>query len=125
MPPNSVIYRQGEPADGVYVVLDGTVRLERRGGPRRTIADTHEAGLYRTFGDSVLLGETDRLHTATADSYSTLVKMPLGRLQEILRSYPDLAGDWTYDIMTRPAQVARYRRSAGAIRDIFHAFTAA
>ena len=106
VPRDNVIYRQGDPARGVYVVLDGAVRLERR-GPTQAIVDCHQAGLYATFGDSVLRGEANRLHTAKADAHSILVKLPLGLLKETLRSYPDLAGDWVFDIYSRLVRHAR------------------
>ena len=101
VPRDNVIYRQGEPARGVYVVLDGSVRLERR-GPTKAIVDSHQAGLYATFGDSVLRGEADRLYTATADAHSILVKLPQGLLEETLQSHPDIAG-----ARTRPSSLAR------------------
>ena len=114
VPCDNAIYRQGEAAHHVYVVLDGAVRLERR-GPEQTIVDTHHAVLYATFGDSVLRGEADRLNSATADAHTTLVRMPLSLLQEILQSYPDLAGDWAFDIYSRLARRARHSFPAESV----------
>ncbi len=81
VPSNNVIYQQSEPPEGVYIVLDGAIRLEHR-GPDETVWDHELIGLYMTFGDRALLGETIRHYTATAESYSVLLKVPFPSLQE-------------------------------------------
>jgi len=124
VPPGHVLFRQGEPADAVYILLTGRVEVERH-DPRDGIVDNHEVCLYSSFGDSVLVGETERRHTARATSRSILLRIPPGDLQRILTSYPEVASDWSFSILTRPRRRSWQRRSAALMRRLFAAPSAA
>lgn len=119
-----VLYRQGEASDGVYLILDGDIRLERS-VPESTLVDRSCAVTHATFGDRALLGEARRHHTATAAAPSVVVKMPLDAVQELIHSYPQLAGDWTYEILTRRARRAFSRGQTDLVDRVLDLFSAA
>jgi len=111
LPCGNVVYRQSDLIDAIYVLLSGKVGL-RRYSPIHGVVDCHQVGLYETFGDGVLTGEVERRHTATADSSSILVKIPVASLRGIIGSYPELIGDWIFEISSRPRRRAWSRRLA-------------
>src|SRR5262245_6496766 len=87
-----VIFRKGDRADGLCVVLSGSVRtvLNSSGGRQQVLK---VFGPGRTFGDvSVFDRETHPAEAiATADAQIAMV--PRGQLLDLLRSNPDAAID--------------------------------
>ena len=63
------IYREETPADALYLVLEGKVRLHRE-GREITVAGVHEA-----FGTWALFDESPRVATATAVEESHLLRI--------------------------------------------------
>jgi CRP-like cAMP-binding protein len=63
------VYREEEPSDALYLVLDGAVRLHRE-GREITVAGVHEA-----FGTWALFDESPRVATATAVEESHLLRI--------------------------------------------------
>ena len=124
VPADYVVYRQGEVADDVYLLLSGAVSLVRRDSTQ-AIVDKHDTSVYMTFGDSVLTGEVDRPHTATADCTSILVRVPLVPLREMLEWYPDVALDWSFEVMSRARRRAQKQRPTDFLRGILDAINAA
>lgn len=121
VPGGHVLFRRGDTADGVYLVLDGTVVLE---STARDVART-VAGLAATFGDGALTGEPTRRHTATAACSSVLVKVPLPDLKEVLRAYPQVAGDWAWEVMARRARQGWWAGRNGLVDRVLGLFDAA
>lgn len=64
-----VLYREEDPADALYLVLDGRVRLHRG---ERAIS---EAAPGEAFGTWALFDEAPRLVTATATADTTLLRI--------------------------------------------------
>ena len=64
-----VIYREQDPPDGLYLVLEGKVRLDR-GGSEILLAGSGDA-----FGTWSLFDEAPRVVTATAAEESCLLKI--------------------------------------------------
>lgn len=86
-----VIFRQGEPSDGVYFIAAGRVRLSVANpvGKEATIALLGQGEL---FGEQCLLfGRRTRVGTACALSASDLVKVELDTITKLLGSDIQLA----------------------------------
>lgn len=120
------LFRQAERADSAYLLLDGTIRLDRfEQTGEKTSYDV--VAPYATFGDVVLLGEEMRRYTATAEQNSVVVELPLRPLLEELRRNPPQALAWRSAIMARlhrkePAQAMTFGwRLLGKLSEIFEA----
>jgi CRP-like cAMP-binding protein/Fe-S-cluster-containing hydrogenase component 2 len=82
--PDEVITKEGEPADAVYVVRSGFIRLSQRLGEGNIIVSYLSKGSL--FGDAELLlgGTHGWLHTASSKEYSELIKISRDDFQNLL-----------------------------------------
>lgn len=84
-----VLFRRGDPPDGLYCVLDGTICIGA------TSADGREALLavlepVNWFGEIGVFDRQPRTHDARADGNTTLLHMPQAALVALLDSKPAL-----------------------------------
>ncbi len=94
------LFAQGEHAASVYLLLDGSLRLERfeeAGGH----ATYDVMAPYASFGDVVLLGEESRRYSATAKEDSVVLEIPLLPLVRVLSANPAQALAWRGAVMAR------------------------
>jgi CRP-like cAMP-binding protein len=84
-----VLFREGDVADGGYVVQEGSFRLEsaRPGNAARTTV----VGPGTLLGELALMTETRRPLTATAQEPSSVIRIPRQLFLRMLDGYPDLA----------------------------------
>jgi CRP/FNR family transcriptional regulator, nitrogen oxide reductase regulator len=83
-------FRQGDPADNIYVIVQGKVKLFLSGPSGRGIILTFvEAG--ETFGYLAPMAGTARAYTAQAIEESRVLAWPAGAFEKILRRYPTVA----------------------------------
>lgn len=94
------IFRQGEEAASVFMLLDGAIDLERT-NEDRTRSAYEVVAPQATFGDVVLLGEPTRRYTARAQSDSLVVEIPLGPIVEVLAQNPSQALAWRGAVLAR------------------------
>lgn len=95
------LLNQGSYPDGFFVVLEGTVRIERNGDP---IA---ELGPGEFFGEIALLDGGPRTATVVAESDMTLLGLTAWEFKALLSQYPSI----TLKLLE---QVAARLRSASA-----------
>lgn len=76
-PAGSVVYREGDEADAVYVVLRGRVRVEGGGSAA-------DAGPGEHFGERSVLRGSPREATATAAEDCELMVIPKAAFEELL-----------------------------------------
>ncbi len=84
----SVLFRQDDPADAGYVVISGSVALEREAeipAPVRLMKGGSLIGLH------ALIVELERPATATAREKSSLLKLPRRLMLRVLEAFPDSA----------------------------------
>jgi CRP-like cAMP-binding protein len=84
----SVLFRQDDPADAGYVVISGSVALEREAeipAPVRLMKGGSLIGLH------ALIVELERPATATAREKSLLLKLPRRLMLRVLEAFPDSA----------------------------------
>lgn len=88
----TVLFRQGEPSRGVYLLLEGAARLSLQG-------DDNRSSTVRTVGRGYLLGlpgtilNSSYLFTAKLVQDSRVAFVPSGVLVEFLRTRSDLCFD--------------------------------
>jgi CRP-like cAMP-binding protein len=88
--PGDVIFRQGDPGDAVFALIEGKAEVWLEDVPQRPV-------LLRTMGSGQLFGETAVLYrgprsaTIRAKTDMTALKLPGPVFLELLRSNPELA----------------------------------
>lgn len=81
-----VLMRQGDTGDAFYVIVDGTIGLERDGKPLRTL------GPGDFLGELALLDHSRRSATATALTASKLIVLGHREFEDLLQRYDDIRG---------------------------------
>jgi CRP-like cAMP-binding protein len=84
-----VLFREGEVADGGYVVQEGSFRLVSEGAAN-AVRDA-VVGPGTLLGELALITETRRPLTATAQEPSSVIRIPRPLFLKMLDGYPDLA----------------------------------
>ena len=84
LPEGRVVTRQGASASEFFVIIDGTVRIDRDGG--------HVADLGRGdfFGELSLLGDIPRTATATCTSACRLLVVGHREFHSLLSEFPTI-----------------------------------
>lgn len=84
---NQVVFRRGERCDGLWAVAAGGV-LVRTETPGKPIERVLDLGPGEVFGEAEILEEAPRRLTARALDATTLVRIPLAPLRELMREQP-------------------------------------
>ncbi|MGN6385424.1 MAG: cyclic nucleotide-binding domain-containing protein [Verrucomicrobiota bacterium] len=89
-PPKTVIFNEGDPGDGLYLVQEGSVNISAllSGNERRTLTRV-TAGDF--FGEMAVLDEAPRSATATTESDVQCVFIPRAALIQAIEGCPRLA----------------------------------
>lgn len=83
------LFREGEPADCAFVVLDGSIELFTAEGGGKRLAGWARAGAM--LGELALIAGTRRPTSAEAASDSRLLRVARKDFRRVLEEYPDLA----------------------------------
>jgi len=83
------VCKQGDPGDGMYLVLGGELRARLMQNDQETILATFEAGEF--FGDMSLFDRGPRSADVMANQDSLLFKMSVSNFERLLRDAPALA----------------------------------
>jgi CRP-like cAMP-binding protein len=82
------IVREGEPSDGLYVVLEGTVEVvKRKDGATLVIGELREGDL---FGEMSCLRKAPASATVVVRRGGTLLKLPRRDFDDLVVSYPQI-----------------------------------
>jgi len=98
-----VLFEVGEPADGAYIVQDGSFSLK----PGTGGAEEAVAGAGILLGESALMAETKRPATATAREPSTVLRISRAMFLKMLESDPGAAQRLRETIAARADEWAR------------------
>ncbi len=85
----SVIVKQGERGDTMYLILEGELRVRLMVGDKETILSTLGPGDF--FGDMALFDHGPRSADVVANVDSTVLKISAARFEELAQQSPDLA----------------------------------
>ncbi len=73
-----ILFRENDPADALYLVLDGNVSLERGG------KEVKQAGSQIAFGTWALIDDASRVVTATVKENARLLKIDRRKFVDLL-----------------------------------------
>ncbi len=109
-----VLFKEGDPADGLYVLTRGSITVEAGSGPahRRQRFVSFSAGLM--FGETAMLDGGGRSAGATADAEAELLQLTQQGLDAIGREQPALAAQLYRNIAVHLS--ARLRRATSLRR---------
>jgi len=108
------LFKEGDEADGIYLVLDGQVEIVRHAGNREKILDSRSSGDY--FGEVAVLDGFGRSTAARARGATSIAKIPGADLLEVLAAGP---GSLTLGLVQRV--LAHLRRTTDeVVREIVH-----
>lgn len=102
VPARAVVVREGEPCPGLFVVLEGALRVEAAGASAPIALKDLAAG--DVFGEMSLLDDDAATATVTATTDCTLLVLPRAAFHEFAAGQPTLRA--------RLAQLAAKRRAA-------------
>jgi CRP-like cAMP-binding protein len=85
--PNEIIYRTGDPCDGLYAVTAGGVLL-RNETPGKPVDRVLDVSAGELFGETEMVEGTPRRFTARALGEASVVWIPLDPLRELMREHP-------------------------------------
>lgn len=106
-----IIFWQGEPAFGLYVIAEGTIKISRHSTDgREHILHLLQHG--ETFNDVAALDGGDNPATATAHTDAVIWAIPRRDLMHTTERYPDLAWALLEDMARRA------RRLVGMVEDL-------
>lgn len=89
--PGATLYRQGDPADRLFLVVNGSVELRAR-PPGRRVYRTVEVGSEGcTVGDESIVGEDQYLTSARVQQGAELLMLAAAQFEHLLTTRPELA----------------------------------
>jgi len=89
--PGATLYRQGDPADRLFLVVNGSVELRAR-PPGRRVYRTVEVGSEGcTVGDESIVGEDQYLTSARIQQGAELLMLAGAKFEHLLTTRPELA----------------------------------
>lgn len=106
-----VLFRQGDPADGMYIVVNGRLRITAitPEGEERFIGEVNPG---EPVGEFALLTDEPRSATLHAVRESNVVKMTTPVFERLVRAYPELMGKIARIIVERRQRALRQSKPA-------------
>ena len=109
--PGSVVMKEGEPGDAVYLVSEGTLRIQREG---ISIIDLHKGDWV---GEFALIDEGPRTATVAATSKAVLLRWDRASFQAALRHSPEVASGLLKTLIRKFRQDIASQVKAGLERE--------
>jgi len=107
------IVKQGSPGDGMYLVLEGEVRVRLMIGGKESVLATLAVGEF--FGEVALFDHGPRSADVVANEDSLLLKIPAGAFPRFLSEAPDQAASFLFAMCK--TLIARIRADNKRFRD--------
>ena len=101
---NDRVFVQGDPADAIYHIQDGKVKLTvvSRQGKEAVVAIL---GANDFFGEGCLAGQLVRMATATALSDCSIMRLPKGEMIRVLREEPRFSEVFVTHLLSRNVKI--------------------
>ena len=96
VPADTVLLREGEPAESFYVIVNGTVQIERRGKFVRSIMD----GGF--IGEVALIEGTGRTATVICATQCELLEFGSFEFGRVMATFPDVRARVEAAVARRP-----------------------
>jgi di/tricarboxylate transporter len=94
-----ILYKEGDPGDAAYIILDGIVRVFAHPGGKLLEIDCLEPGQW--FGEMSLLTGEARTNCIEAETDLDLLKLPRKNFNDLLRKYPSLGTTLAGDLASK------------------------
>lgn len=91
-----VIFREGEPGDGLFILVSGSVRISKRSATGEEALAILEPNAF--FGEMALIDFLPRAADAIAHATTDVFFIPLPALRAVLEEYPQLAMKVLYSL---------------------------
>lgn len=91
LPQKTPLFEEGQPPDGLYVVLEGRIEVVARQRGRRRVLGQWGAGAV--FGEDSLFGVPKGGHAFRTGRKTTVLRLPRKAFTEVLASFPE---SWAY-----------------------------
>jgi len=88
-PEGTVLFREGESSDNVYVIKSGRVRLRKTVHETDLVVDEIGAGAF--CGELTLINDQPRPVTATVIEDASVIKIKRDQFESMVRNNPDIA----------------------------------
>jgi CRP-like cAMP-binding protein len=89
--PGTTLFRQGDPADTFYLLVEGMVELRARPPGRRAYRTVELVVPSCTFGDEALLGEGSYLASARVVTSARILALQRPAFEMLSSTHPDIA----------------------------------
>lgn len=89
--PGSTLFRQGDPADTFYLLVEGTVELRARPPGRRVYRTVELIGPSCTFGDESLFGEASYLSSSRVLESGRVLALSRPAFERLAMVQPEVA----------------------------------
>src|SRR5439155_8034332 len=89
--PGTTLFRQGDPADTFYVLLEGVVELRARPPGRRVYRTVELIGPSCTFGDEAVCGETQYLASARVLETARILSLSRSAFERLCATHSEVA----------------------------------
>lgn len=96
VPAGTVLMREGDPAESFYLIVAGTVRVQRAGAPVRSLTD----GGF--LGEIALIEEGERTATATCETDCRLLVLGRFEFDRVMATFPDIRTRVSAAVARRP-----------------------
>ncbi len=100
-----VIFREGDPGDGLYIVMAGTVRISKRSAGGEEALAVLEPNAF--FGEMALIDVSPRAADAIACEPARLFYIPLSAFQAVIEAHHQIALKVLYSLCAVLAQRLR------------------
>ncbi|WP_005035402.1 Crp/Fnr family transcriptional regulator [Holophaga foetida] len=87
--PDEVIFREGDPGDGMFIVIKGTVRISRQSATGEEALAVLEPNAF--FGEMALIDYMPRAASAIANETCDLFFIPLKDLRALIETHHQIA----------------------------------
>jgi CRP-like cAMP-binding protein len=103
--PGDVLFREGEPGDGMFIIVTGAVRISKHTPTGEEALSILESKAF--FGEMALIDYSNRAADAIAHSEADVFFIPLAQLRELIEAYPPIAIKFLYALCEVLAQRLR------------------
>jgi NTE family protein len=116
-PKGTVVYREGEPCDAIFLILSGRCEV-RRSGPGGDLVET-VMGPGDMLGDRALHNGEPHGHTVVIATHAVLLRIPAGELRGLFATDPCAAGRFSQAVVDWPkASRASAAAASGVVRRV-------